>query len=141
MKSMKIHYRLLLILASVVITFSLLIIGGAGQDKDPKSKASPTPIVDTPKSLDTIILSKEKILTIESLAKSIRIAELEIQNAIPTKLKDAMEQATKARDDYWKTEIGISPMDVQSYEVSQGQNGDVILKKKPPVVSNKEVKK
>lgn len=80
-----------------------------------------------------LVLTKEQVLTIENLTKEVRIKELEIQNAIPKELREALNNAIKARDEYWMKTIGVKPEDMQKvFETPEEQkDGSIRLKRRP----------
>lgn len=123
-------------IAELVLIAALIIYlaGGKvfGQDK-PQATAQPT-ATPTPKIEDVkekpIIVSKAQIEKSDSLAKDVRIAQLEAEAAIPPQFKARIEAAQKALDEFYQKEIGISREKLSEYEISNGVDGALILRKK-----------
>lgn len=125
-----------------LIFFVLLFLTPAVFAQDaPKASPAPTP---TPalkiEDAKPIIVTKDKILTSENLALRLQNAQLQAQAAIPAELKKAIDDAQKALDEYYAKEIGVSRDKLSEYEISNGLDGALILRKKatPPPPEKKQ---
>lgn len=112
----------------------------------PAPTATPAPVKDLgfSKSADEkdkpIIVTRVQILESENLALKLQNAQLAATAAIPAELKKAVDEAQKALDEFYEKKIGVSRTALSQYEISDGVDGALILRKKPPVAPTAEKK-
>lgn len=103
--------------------------------QEPIAKNAPAPTAATAPKIEEgkdkpIIVTKAQIEKSDSLAKDLKIAQLEANLAIPPELKARVDAAQKALDEYYTKEIGIARDKLSEYEISNGVDGALILRKK-----------
>jgi len=96
----------------------------------PSSIVVPNGSLTTPKAEENtkpIIIPNTKKQEWAILSLQLENAKLKAEAAVPAEVKKAIKDANDGLDAFWKS-IGINPTEIPTkWNVSDGQNGDIIL--------------
>ena len=108
----------------VIVLFLLLPLPAVAQDVA-ANNAKPAPKVEEKAKPVIIPNSKRQEWAIISL--QLENAKLKAEAAVPPEIKKAVKDANDALDAFWKG-VGVNPAEITTkWDISDGQNGDIIL--------------
>ena len=125
-------------LAVLIYACSFVYFAATAQDvpqSAAKPSATPAPKIDSA----PVIVSREYVLEAELMDTQLKLLVTQLNGLIPEETKKKMADFEKEikelqarQEKFFIEKIKIPMADLKDYERQQGQNGDVILRKKAP---------
>jgi hypothetical protein len=82
-----------------------------------------------------IIIEKSKLNELTIASQSVQIAFLNILNVAPTEVVQEWKKAQKEQEEVYKKVFGFPSTELKNYDISDGVDGAIILKKKTTTIT------